>query len=146
MYIITKTVKEEVRPCVSCKENHFIYDRNRWLCKECYDNRKKLKLNRVSLKEEENRLNEVFVKVWEENPHYCFHCGKWLGLEMKPIFFSHILSRGAHPGLRCDPENIVLACMECHQIYDFGDRNSLKNQIPEERIEKLLEKEHGKRY
>ena len=29
---------------------------------------------------------------------------------------------------------------------DFGDRNSLKNQIPEERIEKLLEKEHGKRY
>lgn len=141
-----KTVKEEVRPCVSCKENHFIYDRNRWLCKECYDNRKKLKLNRASLKEEENRLNEVFVKVWEETPHYCFHCGKWLGLEMKPIFFSHILSRGAHPGLRCDPENIVLACMECHQIYDFGDRNSLKNQIPEERIEKLLEKEHGKRY
>lgn len=136
-----KKIREEVRPCVSCNENHLIYDRNKWLCKDCYNKKKQEKLNRKTLETRKNDLNDVFEKIWSNRPHYCFHCGKYLGSEPKAIYFSHILSRGAHPALRCDEENIVLACRDCHYIYDFGDKNKLQRQIPEELIEKLLKKE-----
>ena len=102
-----KKIREEVRPCVSCNENHLIYDRNKWLCKDCYNKKKQEKLNRKTLETRKNDLNDVFEKIWSSRPHYCFHCGKYLGSEPKAIYFSHILSRGAHPALRCDEENVV---------------------------------------
>ena len=133
--------KAEIRPCVICEENYVIYDRNKWLCKECYNRKKKEKFNRVTLENDKNELTTIFEKIWDKRTHYCFHCGTYLGSIMKPIYFSHILSRGAHPGLRCDEENIVLACRDCHYIYDFGDKSKLKYQIPQELIDKLLKKE-----
>lgn len=139
MYI--KRIKEEVRPCVCCKTEHKIFNRNKWLCKKCDDDRKKSSLNKNTLEKENNELQVVFDEIWRTRKHICFHCGKKLGNNPKPIFFSHILSRGAHPTLRCDSENIVLACQNCHYIYDFGDRSKLIKQIPEELIFKLLEKE-----
>ena len=39
---------------------------------------------------------------------------------------SHILTKGAHPSLRHDKRNINLVCMEHHQIWEFGDRKSMK--------------------
>lgn len=133
--------KEEVRPCVCCKTNHKIYDRNKWLCKDCASNKKKEKFNRATLENDENDLQVVMERIWERRTHYCFHCGTYLGSTMKPIYFSHILSRGAHPKLRCDEDNIVLACRECHYIYDFGDRSRLKYQISRDHLEELLKKE-----
>lgn len=136
-----KREKEEVRPCVCCKTNHKIWNRNKWLCKECDNKRRLIKTDRKSLEEKSNDLVSIFEEIWNERTHYCYHCGIYLGSEIKPIFFSHILSRGAHPKLRCDKENIVLACDRCHRIYDFGDRSELKYQIPNEIIDKLLKKE-----
>lgn len=143
MYI--KRIKEEVRPCVCCKIDHKIYNRSLWLCRECDKKRKRTSLNRKTLGEENNDLKTVFQEIWETRKHNCFHCGKYLGSQPKAIFFSHILSRGAHSKLRCDPENIVLACADCHYIYDFGNRNKLERQIPEELIRKLLEKEKNEK-
>lgn len=138
-----KRPTKEIRPCVCCKESYLIFDRNRWLCKDCYNNKKKIKFNRQTLENDENELKIVFERIWDKRPHYCFHCGIYLGSIMKPIYFSHILSRGAHPGLRCDEENIILACRDCHYIYDFGDKSRLKHQISQELIDKLLEKERN---
>lgn len=143
MYI--KRIKEEVRPCVCCKVDHKIYNRSLWLCRECDKKRKKTSLNRKTLGEENNDLKTVFQEIWETRKHTCFHCGKYLGSEPKAIFFSHILSRGAHSKSRCDPENIVLVCADCHYIYDFGNRDKLERQIPEELIRKLLEKEKNEK-
>lgn len=131
-------VKYETRPCVCCNTDHNIVDHNRWLCKECKEKRKKSRINKATLENENNDLQIVFNAIWECREHKCYHCGKFLGNEPKVIFFSHILSRGAHPKLRCVPENIVLACNECHYIYDFGDRSLLKRNIPEELIDNLL--------
>ena len=136
-----KKEKEEVRACVCCNESHLIFDRNKWLCKDCYNKRKQEKLNRKTSEMKNNDLTVVFEHIWATRPHYCFHCDRYLGREPKSIFFSHILSRGAHPSLRCDEENIVLACEECHHIYDFRDKSKLKKQIPQELIDKLLKKE-----
>lgn len=135
--------KYEVRPCVQCKTEHKIFNRNKWLCRSCDDARKKSKINRQTNEMDNNDLQSVFITIWKERPHVCYHCRRKLGCDPKPIYFSHILSRGAHPKLRCDPDNIVLACPDCHYIYDFGDRSKLEKQISEEMINKLLEKENG---
>ena len=138
-----KKEKIENRPCVCCKTNYKIWNRIKWLCKDCDKKRKSVKTNRNSLEEESNNLQSIFEEIWNERTHYCYHCGVYLGNEFRPIFFSHILSRGAHPKLRCDKDNIVLACSQCHRIYDFGDRKKLKYQIPDQVIEKLIKKERN---
>src|SRR5574343_114423 len=52
----------------------------------------------------------------------CFECGS----TGKKLDRSHILSRGAHPELADDPENIVPHCRDCHQTWEFGDRKNMK--------------------
>lgn len=138
-----KREREENRPCVCCKTNYKIWNRIKWLCKDCDRKRKSTKVDRISLQEKTNNLQDVFDEIWQERTHYCYHCGQYLGTIAKPIFFSHILSRGAHPKLRCDKENIVLACAQCHHIYDFGDKSKLKHQIPQQIIDNLLKKERN---
>lgn len=130
--------REEYRPCSACGIEHKIFDRNKWLCKKCAIERKKRKIDRKTAQLGDNDLQIVFFNIWQEREHKCYHCGRRLGNEPKAIYFSHILSRGAHPKLRCEPKNIVLACPKCHRIYDFGDRNQLERQVPEELIEELL--------
>lgn len=114
-----KKIKEEIRPCVRCKESHFIYNRMKWLCKEC---------DKEVTKERRGDLRSVFLEIWKERPHKCVSCGKDLGDEPKAIYFSHIKSRGAHPELKLDKENIELRCDACHYNWDFGNRNN-KNQL-----------------
>jgi hypothetical protein len=69
---------------------------------------------------------DLFIEIWNERPHYCVKCSKWLGNSLKPVFFSHIKSKGAYPELRLTKTNIELLCMDCHYIYEFGDRNKLQ--------------------
>ena len=67
----------------------------------------------------------MFTEIWSERSHYCVKCFKWLGNDLKPIFFSHIKSKGAYPELRLDKSNIELLCANCHHVYEFGDRSKL---------------------
>jgi len=62
----------------------------------------------------------LFAEIWSVRPHYCTHCGDWLGHEMRAWFFSHIKSKGAYPELRLEPDNIQLLCRRCHDRYDNG--------------------------
>ena len=63
---------------------------------------------------------EVFEKIWEGREHKCFVCGVNIN-EPLPINFSHILSKGAYPKFRLNPDNIVIKCAGCHRRYEFGD-------------------------
>lgn len=67
---------------------------------------------------------EVFLQIWNERPHRCQCCGAWLGDEPRPIFFSHLLSKGAYPSLRLEPRNIWLKCERCHTTWEFGSRSA----------------------
>ena len=66
---------------------------------------------------------ELFLQIWNERPHYCVKCQKFLGHEPKVYFFSHKKSKGSHPELRLVKDNIELLCEECHYKEEFGDRN-----------------------
>lgn len=108
-----KKIKEEVRPCVRCKTNHLIYDRMKWLCQDCA---------KEVAQERKGDLRGLFQEIWDERPHYCNHCGQYLGSEPRASFFAHIKSRGSHPELKMDKANIVLLCQECHYALDFQSK------------------------
>lgn len=68
----------------------------------------------------------VGLEIWAERPHHCLECGIFLpedsdNLPYK-IYFSHVLSKGAHPELRFDPMNIVLHCPRCHSFWETSGK------------------------
>lgn len=69
---------------------------------------------------------QLYTSVWSKRPHYCENCDKWLGDKMLAVFMSHILSKGSYPEHRHKEENINLLCFECHQVWEFGDRSSMR--------------------
>ena len=64
---------------------------------------------------------ELFKKIWEERPHVSEVSGKPLG-NFKPMYFSHVLTKGAYPGFRLNKDNIVLKTEHEHQLWEFGTR------------------------
>lgn len=62
----------------------------------------------------------MFLDLWDNLMHNCSNCYVHLGEEPKAQFFSHIITKGKRPDLRLKPANIMLECLECHQIWDFG--------------------------
>lgn len=61
---------------------------------------------------------EVFLEIWDKRPHFCEHCGDYLGEEPNAFFFSHVKPKSTHPELRLEPENIKLHCTDCHYAKD----------------------------
>lgn len=90
-----------------------IFNRSKWLCKECND---------IVIRERRGDLRSLFEEIWKERPHVCVKCGKLLGDEPRAIFFSHIKSRGSHPELKMDKNNIELLCSACHKYEEFLER------------------------
>lgn len=90
-----KKIREEVRPCVSCNENHLIYDRNKWLCKDCYNKKKQEKLNRKTLEMKKNDLNAFLKKYGQIVLIIVFIVVNILGQNLKR-FISVIFFREVH--------------------------------------------------
>lgn len=62
-----------------------------------------------------NEMKDFFLKIWNKKPRYCQSCGKWLGREIKTIFFDHLLEKSKYPQFALEEENIYLCCMTCHE-------------------------------
>lgn len=130
-------MKLEKGICSVCGRETLIENRTRMLCANCNYRRLHKGMSRYEVlrkmandrKERVNRRfrntgeRELFLRIWNQRLHICNRCGKWLGDEPKPVFFSHIKSKGAHPELRLDPNNIELLCEDCHHRYEFGRRD-----------------------
>jgi len=93
--------------------------------KKVQHRRKRIKKN-TPIKKNRKATGEklLFLEIWEEREHKCSCCGRWLGEEPKPIFFSHLLAKGTYPSLRLVKRNIWLKCPEHHHAWEFGDRNA----------------------
>lgn len=117
---------------------HFIWARGK--CKVCAYREKKPKKAGHSKKRKTvvEKDTEFYEEVWKERAdengdHWCLECmlkyGKkirsYLGPEPKRSFFSHNLTKGAHPKLRRVKENITLLHPECHNKYEFGKRHEM---------------------
>jgi 5-methylcytosine-specific restriction endonuclease McrA len=79
----------------------------------------------VKLREPTGEL-AMFEEIWKERWHHCVNCGSNLGDELNVVFFAHIKSKGAHPELRLEKDNIQLLCFTCHRLYDQGTKAQYK--------------------
>ena len=127
----------EKKICSKCGREKYIVNKTKCLCDECNYKRLHNGLTRFEIARLRQQVKppkkkkptgelELFKEIWAERPHICTKCGKPLGATLKPIFFSHIKSKGAYPELRLMKTNIELVCAECHQIYEFGSRKNLQ--------------------
>ena len=119
--------------CKGCGEYRLIANRTKCLCDSCNYKRLHGGKTRFEVKIERKRYQEpkrrritgelaLFREIWLERVHVCTHCGSKLPEPLKPIYFSHIKSKGAFPELRLEKGNIELVCPTCHQKYEFGSR------------------------
>lgn len=91
------------------------------------------------------RNSDFYRKCWDSRQvKQCENCGLPL-LGYSATFISHILSKGAFPGLADHPLNWNLLCFQCHQTYEFGDRKSMKIYPENERIITRLKSEYYSR-
>lgn len=76
----------------------------------------------------------LFLYIFNIKPHECEECG----IPLSDIFedadgnivamyrFSHILGKGAFPEFRHNRLNMNILCLECHQVWEFGDKKKMK--------------------
>ena len=109
--------------CKGCNEPEIliVYSTGK-LCYSC--NRDRIASKRKPMKKGHKTTGEkeLFLQIWSERPHLCVNCNKDLGTEPRTFFFSHILSKGAHPEKRLLKNNIQLLCYQCHHAYDHGTK------------------------
>lgn len=114
--------------CSKCGNEGPIPKPSKMLCIKCNEERlQEIRPKKVArpIKQKRKITGEaaLFLSIWLSRPHICTNCKCYLGNEMKTFFFSHILSKGAHPEKRLDPLNIQLLCQECHHAYDFQGKD-----------------------
>ena len=87
-------------------------------------------------------------KAWYQNMwqtrqnHQCEECGVRLP-HFHPMFISHIITKGSYPTLRQHPENWMLYCMDCHQLWEFsGKREKMKTYARAMEIADRLKREY----
>lgn len=127
---------EPFQNCKECGNYRYIVNKTRCLCDDCNYKRLHKGKSRFEVRAERNKVRKpkfrpatgelaLFKEIWAERAHVCTHCGEKLPEPLKPIYFSHIKSKGAFPELRLEKTNIELTCPTCHQKYEFGARSSV---------------------
>lgn len=74
----------------------------------------------------DSRFYKRILDKWETDGElYCKECGIPIE-EPSASNVAHILSRGAFPQLRHDPENVICLCFDCHFQLDHGDPTTME--------------------
>lgn len=91
---------------------------------------------------------ELYLYIFNTKPNECEECGAMLpdvfeseGGIIAIYQYSHILSKGHEPKLRHCKLNVQKLCLQCHQIWEFGNKEKMKiykrNQILIEKMRNL---------
>lgn len=89
---------------------------------------------------------EFFWGIWDEREHKCGVCGERLHFFVIS-YFAHILSKGSHPALRLDKENIEILCFPHHWKFDHETNRAAEDERFDylfKKKNKLKLKAHGK--
>jgi hypothetical protein len=139
-----------------CGDLGIIMTNSRKLCQECESKRKPKKAIKQVSSKKRDRIDSgesempFFTAIWATRPHRCTVCKEALGDELKPSFFSHILSKGAFPAFRLLDINVVIKCEVCHHEYGTIAQSTLLNENYEkwykifELKEELIEKYYAR--
>lgn len=65
-----------------------------------------------------------YKTVWNLKSHICEECKKPLH-NYSASFISHILSKGAFPEISLDLRNNNILCYECHNKWEFGEKETM---------------------
>ena len=104
-------------------------------------------VKKVSSKRQITSLKDkrFFDSIWLTRAHYCEECNLPLGDDSHSSYFSHILSKGAHPAMRHDDRNINLLCPKHHREWETGRKSDMNIYIKNiETIQFLKSKYYGK--
>lgn len=130
--------------CIEC--NKFPI-KNSWhkLCAFC--NEKRLEKNKPEKKKKKPKRKKDFLldvkkdfreRKIHENEYKCSGCG---GLGTRVFLsVSHIIPISLNRNLREDPENFVLDCMPCHEVWEHDQRKSKKFLLNYEQRMSYIEK------
>lgn len=85
-------------------------------------------------KETRNKDHEIYRKLFNRSNHVCEECGKPLPTEFEDddgnliaIWrYSHILGKKRWGEYRHKIWNFNDLCLDCHQVWDFGDKKNMK--------------------
>jgi len=138
----------QIDKCNGCGKQMRISNKHYMLCAPC--NHKRLQKGKTKSKlEAEKRAKqkqavkraeimgrdrEVYREVFDSCfTHKCEECGKPLptefetedGIMLTPSRYSHILPKSTYPEFRHDVRNFNNLCIDCHQIWEFGDKTKM---------------------
>lgn len=90
---------------------------------------------------------EVHLELWsKKKKHFCQNCDKDLGDYPNPAYFSHIVPKSRSPKLRLDHDNFKIVCFDCHQLYEFGTLDKIREFNLTEEQKKYLKQNNYLRY
>ena len=76
---------------------------------------------------------ELYLYIFNTKPNECEECGAMLPDIFEDEYgivaiyqYSHILSKGHEPKLRHCKLNVQKLCLQCHNHWEFGDKESMK--------------------
>jgi len=80
----------------------------------------------MNIRQKDAKFYKYIWKKKEDFAGYCYceECG--LPLTYSATFISHNKSRGAHPELRWDENNVSILCFDHHRQWEVGDRKKMK--------------------
>lgn len=75
---------------------------------------------------------KLFLKIYAERNGLCEITGE--PIQFSPSCFAHILAKGAYPGYRLNPENIIMVKTRIHELYDNSSKERLLQEFPEAKV------------
>lgn len=138
-FLYCNLLKQEITydNCKCCANKEF-------KIKKCTVNKKNcakydFPIKRKPIKGKKHKLTkatEISMKVkrivWERDDHKCIFCGQVVPFECAN---SHVIKR-SQLGIGI-PENVVTACVECHDKYDFGTNSDVMKEKAIEHLKKF---------
>lgn len=115
--------------------------------------RKFLKTSKNDKREEVLKKDElVYEEVFNLKKPFCENCHRKLnnifrdeeGNIIARYQYSHILTKGGFPLLRHNVKNFNRLCLNCHYIWEFGDRENMRIFVQNEEIREELLREMRK--
>ena len=99
------------------------------------------------MKRKKTGERDLHLELWSKKKrHTCQNCDKPLGNHPNPAFFSHIIPKGKEPSLRLDPDNFKIICFSCHQIWEFGTLEKIREFNLTDKQKKYLKQHNYLRY
>ena len=109
-----------------------------------------IKNERLEKRREQIRKDEeTYEQVFYCKPPFCDNCHRKLndifrdenGMVIARYQYSHIVTKASEPRLRNNPKNMNRLCLNCHHIWEFGDRTTMRIYESNQKIIEQLRQE-----